>query len=143
MSDWNGELDTFFEGREQQGQQHQNAEAQPEEGLSEVTKFIASVAAPAFEAFAAALQKHGRRVRLRRGDTSMRIVVEYMGAEEFDFTLWAGINTLSTESRAGGRRVLGGFHNVQGTNAMADTTQVDVAQHLTERYIALNSRLTV
>lgn len=132
MNDWNAELDTFFEGRGHQG------EAQLADGTSEASAFIASVAAPAFEAFAAALQKYGCHVRLRRSDASMRILVEGGGAEEFDFTLWAGMNTLSTELHADGRRELGRFQNAKGTNLLADTTQVDIAQDLTDRYLALH-----
>lgn len=137
MSDWNAELDTFFEGRGQEG------EARFAEGTSKAAEFIASVAVPAFEAFGAALQNHRRHVRLRRSDASMRILVDYAGTEEFDFTLWAGMDVLSTESRTDGRRELGGFQNGKGTNAMADTTIEDIAHYLTARYTLLNSRATV
>lgn len=133
MSDWNTELDTFFEGREQNSTEEQLAE-----GMANTPEFIATVAAPAFEAFDVALQKHGRHVRVRQGEASIRIFVEYAGTEEFDFTLWGGRNSLSTESHTGGRRTLGGFHNAKGTNLLADTTQEDVAKYLTDTYTALN-----
>ena len=136
MRDWNAQLETFFGGREQQG------EAQLAGSMSEAAGFTTSVAAPAFEAFAAALQKHGRHVRLRRSDASIRMLVDYASTEEFDFTLWAGMNTLSTELHVDGRRELGRFQNAKGTNLMVDTTQVDIAQYLTDRYTALNSRAT-
>jgi len=136
MSDWNTELERFFEGREQQDS---SAKERLADEMVAASEFIATVAAPAFEAFDVALQKHGRHVRVRQGDASIRIFVEYAGTEEFDFTLWGGQNSLSTESRTGGRRTLGGFHNTKGTNLLADTTQEDVAQYLTDTYTALNS----
>lgn len=139
MNDWKAELDTFFQVREQQGQQQPHSEARPTEDQPEAAAFIVSVALPAFEAFATVLQEHGCRVRLRWGDANMRILVESAGTEEFDYTLWVGTSSLSTESHAGGRRILGGFQNAKGTNAITDTTQADVAQHLTDRYTALNS----
>ena len=138
MSNWNTELDTFFEGHEQQDN---STEERFTEGAAKASEFIATVAAPAFEAFDVALQRHGRHVRVRQGDASIRIFVEYAGAEEFDFTLWGGQNSLSTESHTGGRRTLGGFHNAKGTNLLADTTQEDVAQYLTDTYTALNSAM--
>jgi hypothetical protein len=139
VSDWEAQLDTFFKAREQQ---HPQSETRHAEDHPETGEFILSVALPAFEAFAAVLQEHGRRVRLRRGDANMRILVEDAGTEELDYTLWVGANSLSTESHPGGRRVLGGFHNAKGTNATADTTQADISQQLTENYVTLNSPVT-
>lgn len=136
MSDWNTELDAFFEGREQQD--HSAAERLAP-GNTDASEFIVTIAAPAFEAFDVALQKHGRHVRVRQGDASIRISVEYAGTEEFDFTLWGGQQSLSTEFRTSGRRTLERFHNAKGTNLLADTTQEDVAQYLTDTYTALNS----
>jgi hypothetical protein len=140
MTDWKAELDTFFKAREQLEQP--KSEALHAEDLPEAAEFIVATALPAFEAVATALQEHGCRVRLRRGDASIRILVDGAGNEEFDYTLWVGTSALSTESHTGGRRVLGSFQNAKGTNATADTTQADVEQQLTATYVALNSPVT-
>ena len=142
MADWKAELDTFFKAREQQEQHAPKSEARHAEDRPEAGEFIVSTALPAFEAVAAVLQEHGCRVRLRRGDASMRILIDGAGNEEFDYTLWVGTSALSTEAHTGGRRILGGFQNAKGTNTIADTTQADIEQQLTETYVALNSPVT-
>ena len=106
MKDWKAELDTFFQLREQQKPQEQRPDHTPTVGgPTALEEFMVAVAVPAFEEFAAALKEHGCRIRLRLGDSSMRIVSEFGGVEEFDYTLWAGTNTLSAEARSAGRRV--------------------------------------
>lgn len=137
MSEWNTELDAFFAARWQQDHSHE--EPLVADPAAAAMEFIAAVAMPAFENFGAALQKHGRHVHLRRGDASIRITVEYADTEEFDFTLWGGQYSLSTDSRAHGRHELGRFQNAKGTNLQADTTQDDIGRHLTDKYIAMNS----
>ncbi|HEU4785155.1 MAG TPA: hypothetical protein VFS83_17590 [Ktedonobacterales bacterium] len=102
---------------------------------------MAEVATPAFEEFGAVLTEHGRHIRLRLGDSNMRIVSEYAGKEEFDYTLWAGRSELSAELRVGGGRTPDSFQNARGNSALADTTQEDVVQQLVKRYITLTTRL--
>lgn len=70
------------------------------------------------------------------GDSSARIVSEFAGAEEFEYTLWAGVSALSAESRTGGKRAPESFENAKDNSAIAGTTKDDVVQHLVARYIA-------
>lgn len=142
VKNWKADLDTFFQSREQQDQQ-QLEHAQSPQGEVAVEEFMAGVVTPAFEEFGAVLREHGRHIRLRLGDTSMRIVAEFAGAEEFDYTLWVGVSALSAESRSGGKRVPDRFQNASGNSATADTTKDDVVQHLVERYIALTTQVSV
>lgn len=137
MKDWQTELDTFFRLREQQEQQHDQPPPPP--GATTIEEFMATVATPAFEEFGAALREHGCHIRLRFGDSNMRIVSEYAGREEFDYTLWAGTSEIFAEARAGGKRTPDSFRNAKGTSAMADTTTDDVTRHLVARYIALTT----
>lgn len=144
MKDWKAELDTFFQLREQQKPQEQRPDHTPTVGgPTALEEFMVAVAVPAFEEFAAALKEHGCRIRLRLGDSSMRIVSEFGGVEEFDYTLWAGTNTLSAEARSAGRRVPDSFQNAKSNSAITDTTKDDVLQHLVERYIALTTPASV
>lgn len=144
MKDWKAELDTFFQLREQQKSQEQRPDHTPTfGGPTALEEFMVAVAVPAFEEFAAALKEHGCRIRLRLGDSSMRIVSEFGGVEEFDYTLWAGTNTLSAEARSAGRRVPDSFQNAKSNSAITDTTKDDVLQHLVERYIALTTPASV
>jgi hypothetical protein len=138
VKDWKAELDAYFQRREQQEAQQQpdHDHAQASDGTTAIEEFMATVVVPAFEEFGAILKKHGRHMRLRLGDSNMRIVAEYAGREEFDYTLWAGGNGLSAELRAGGRHTPDSFQNARGNSALADTTQEDVARQLAERYIA-------
>lgn len=140
---WKAQLDTFFQQREQQDQQQQLDHAQPSPGETAIETFMATVATPAFEEFGAALKEHGRHIRLRMGDSSVRIVSEFAGVEEFDYTLWAGVSALSGELRTGGKRAPESFQNAKGNSTIADTTKDDVAQHLVDRYIAQTSSVTV
>lgn len=142
-NNWKAELDTFFQRREQQDRQQQLDHAQPSPGDAAKEEFMAIVATPAFEEFGAALMEHGRHIRLRMGDSSVRMVSEFAGAEEFDYTLWAGMNGLSAESRTGGRHTPDRFQNARGNSNIADTTKDDVVKHLVDRYIALTSRVSV
>ena len=137
MKDWKAELDAYFQRREQHEAQQQpdHDHAQASDETTAIEEFMATVVVPAFEAFGAILKEHGRRIRLRLGDSNMRIVAEYAGREEFDYTLWAGGNGLSAELRAGGRHTPDSFQNARGNSAMADTTQEDVVRQLAERYI--------
>jgi len=139
VKDWKAELDAYFQRREQQEAQQQpdHDHAQASDGTTAIEEFMATVVVPAFEEFGAILKEHGRHIRLRLGDSNMRIVAEYAGREEFDYTLWAGGNGLSAELRAGGRHTPDSFQNARGNSALADTTQEDVARQLAERYIAL------
>jgi hypothetical protein len=143
VSDWKVELDTFFQRREQQERQQQRDHPQPSQEETSIEDFMVTVATPAFEEFSAALKEHGRRVRLRVGDSNIRMVSEFAGVEEFDYTLWAGKSALSAESRTDGRRVPDSFHNAKGNNTIADTTKDDVVQHLAERFIAVTSSVSV
>ncbi|HEX6542208.1 MAG TPA: hypothetical protein VF040_10675 [Ktedonobacterales bacterium] len=143
MNDWKAELDTFFRQREQQDQQQQLNGAQPSREETAIEEFMVEVATAAFQEFGAALQEHGRRIRLRLGDSHMRIITEFAGTEEFDYTLWAGMNGLSAESRTGGRHTPDRFQNAKGNSNIADTTKDDVVKHLVDRYIALTSRVSV
>lgn len=138
MKDWKAELDGYLRLREQQ--QKPQDQPQPSDSVTVIEEFMATVAAPAFEEFGAVLKKHGCHIRLRLGDSNMRIISEYAGKQEFDYTLWAGNSVLSAESRIGGRRIPDNFRNAKGTNVMADTTQEDIALHLVDRYIALTTR---
>ena len=138
MKDWKAELDAYFQRREQQEAQQQpdHDHAQASDGTTAIEEFMATVVVPAFEEFGAILKKHGRHMRLRLGDSNMRIVAEYAGREEFNYTLWAGGNGLSAELRMGGSHTPDSFQNAKGNSALADTTQEDVARQLAERYIA-------
>ncbi|HEX5548442.1 MAG TPA: hypothetical protein VFX24_13605 [Ktedonobacterales bacterium] len=138
MKDWKAELDAYFQRREQhdaQQQPEQDRARTPDETTA-VEEFMATVVVPAFEEFGSILKEHRRHIRLRLGDSNMRIVAEYAGREEFDYTLWAGGNGLSAELRAGGRHTPDSFQNAKGNSALADTTQEDIARQLAERYIA-------
>jgi len=139
VKDWKAELDAYFQRREQQEAQQQpdHDHAQASDGTTAIEEFMATVVVPAFEEVGSILKEHGRHIRLRLGDSSMRIVAEYAGREEFDYTLWAGGNGLSAELRAGGRHTPDSFKNARDNSALADTTQEDVARQLAERYIAL------
>jgi hypothetical protein len=141
VKDWKAELDTFFRLREQQEPHHN--QAQSSDGATAIEEFMATVAVPAFEEFGAALKEHGCRIRLRLGDSNMRIVSEFAGTEEFDYVLWAGTSALSAESRADGRRAPESFQNAKGNSSIADTTTKDVVQHLVDRYIALTTHVSV
>lgn len=143
MNDWKSELDTFFQRREQQDGQPQSDHAQPPEGETAIETFMATVATPAFEEFGAALKEHGRHIRIYVGDSSVRIVSKFAEAEEFDYTLWAGVSALSAESQGGGKRTPDSFRNDKGSSAIADTTRDDVVQHLVDRYIAQTSRVSL
>jgi hypothetical protein len=141
VKDWKAELDAFFRLREQQEPHHN--QAQSSDGATAIEEFMGTVAAPAFEEFGAALREHGCRIRLRLGDSNMRIVSEFAGAEEFDYILWAGTSALSAESRADGRRAPEIFQNAKGNSSIADTATEDVVQHLVDRYIALTTHISV
>ena len=141
MSDWKAELDAYFQLREQQEPQQPQDQTLASDQATAIEKFMAGVATPAFEEFGVVLTEHGRHIRLRLGDSNMRIVSEYAGKEEFDYTLWAGRSELSAELRVGGRRTPDSFQNTKGNSALADTTQEDVVQQLVERYIALTTRM--
>ena|SRR5690242_14540384 len=139
MKDWKAELDAYFQRREQDEAQQQpdHEHAQALDGTTAVEEFMATVVVPAFEEFGGILKEHGRHIRLRLGDSNMRIVSEYAGREEFDYTLWAGGSGLSAELWASGRHTPDSFQNARGNSVLADTTQEDVARQLAERYIAL------
>jgi len=139
VKDWKAELDAYFQRREQQDAQQQpdHDHAQASDGPTAIEEFMATVVIPAFEEFGAILKEHGRHIRIRLGDSNMRIVAEYAGREEFDYTLWAGGNGLSAELRDGVRHTPDSFQNARGNSALADTTQEDVARQLADRYIAL------
>lgn len=139
MKDWKAELDAYFQRREQHEAQQQpnHNHAQASDETTAIEEFMATVVVPAFEEFGGVLKEHGRHIRLRLGDSNMRIVTEYAGKEEFDYTLWAGENGLSAELRAGGRHTPDSFQNAKGNSAIADTTQEDIARHLADRYVAL------
>lgn len=139
MKDWKAELDDYFRGRDQQEKQHPDGQSRPTGETTTVEEFMAAVATPAFEEFGAVLREHGCHVRLRLGDSNMRVVSEYAGKEEFDYTLWAGKDTLSVELRSDGRRSPESFQNAKGNSTMDDTTQNDIAQHLADKYVALVS----
>ncbi len=141
MKDWKAELDAFFLLREQQEprQDHEQERAQTSDGTTAVEEFMATVVVPAFEEFGGVLKEHGRHIRLRLGDSNMRIVSEYAGREEFDYTLWAGGSGLSAEIRAGGGHTPESFQNAQGTRALADTTREDIVRQLADKYIALTT----
>jgi hypothetical protein len=139
VNDWKAELDAHFQRREQQEPQQPHDQTQSPEGATAIEKFMVAVATPAFEEFGVVLTEHGRHIRLRLGDSNMRIVSEYAGREEFDYTLWAGRSELSAELRVGGRRTPDSFQNAKGNSTMADTTQQDITQQLVERYIALTT----
>lgn len=139
MKDWKTELDTYFQLREQQESQQQSDHAVSREGADAVEAFIVTVTTPAFEAFSVTLKEHGRHIRLSLGDSNVRIVSEYAGREEFDYTLWVGNNGLSASLQTNGRRTPDSFQNAKGTSALADTTQEDIAQQLVDRYIALTT----
>lgn len=140
MKDWNAELDGYLLLREQR--QKPQDQPQPSDGVTAIEEFMATVAIPAFEEFGAVLKKHGCHIRLRLGDSSMRIISEYAGKEEFDYTLWAGNSVLSAESRIDGRRIPDSFQNAKGNSVMSDTTQEDITKHLVDRYIALTAPAT-
>jgi hypothetical protein len=136
VNTWKAELDAFFQRREQK-EHHQRANDRgPSAAEAAMEAFLAAVATPAFEAFGAALKEHGRHIRLRMGDSSVRIISQFAGVEEFDYTLWAGVSVLSAESRTGGKRIPESFQNGKGNSTIADTTTDDVVQHLVDRYIA-------
>lgn len=145
MKDWKAELDAYFQRREQHEAQqqpnhnhdHDHNHAQAPDETTAIEEFMATVVVPAFEEFGGILKEHGRHIRLRLGDSNMRIVAEYAGREEFDYTLWAGGNGLSAELRAGGRHTPDSFQNARGNSAMADTTHEDIARQLADRYVAL------
>lgn len=141
MKDWKAELDAYFQRREQHEAQQQpdHNHAQVSDEATAIEEFMATVVVPAFEEFGGILKEHGRHIRLRLGDSNMRIVSEYAGREEFDYTLWAGGNGLSAELRTGGKHTPDSFQNAQGNGAIADTTQEDIAQQLAERYITLST----
>jgi len=136
VNDWKAELDTFFQRREQQDGQQQPDHAQSPQGETAIETFVTTVATPAFEEFGAALKKHGRHIRIHVDDSSVRIVSKFAEAEEFDYTLWAGVSALSAESQWSGKRTPDSFRNDKGSNAIADATKDDVIQHLVDRYIA-------
>ena len=142
MKDWKAELAAYFQlGEQQEAQQQRDQDqAQSPEVATAVEEFMATVVTPAFEEFGGVLKGHGRHIRLRLGDSNMRIVAEYASREEFDYTLWAGKSVLSAELQAGGRRTPASFQNARGNSAIADTTQEDIAQQLADRYIALTTR---
>ncbi|HEX5158237.1 MAG TPA: hypothetical protein VFW17_13560 [Ktedonobacterales bacterium] len=139
MKDWKAELDAYFQRREQHEAQQQpdHDHAQAAEETIAIEEFMATVVVPAFEEFGGILKEHRYHIRLRLGDSNMRIVAEYAGREEFDYTLWVGGNGLSAELRAGGRHTPDSFQNAKGNSAMADTTQEDIAQQLADRFVAL------
>lgn len=137
MSNWKAELDAYFQLREQQEPQQHHDQTRASDQSTAIEKFMAAVATPAFEEFGVILTKHGRHIRLRLGDANVRIISEYAGREEFDYTLWAGGSGLSAELRASGRHIPESFQNARGNSALADTTQEDVSRQLAERYIAL------
>lgn len=139
MNDWKAELDAYFQRSEQHETQQQTGHdhIQASDGTTAIEEFMATVVVPAFEEFGSVLKEHGRHVRLRLGDSNMRIVSEHAGKEEFDYTLWAGGNGLSAELRTGGRHTPDSFQNARGNSTLTDTTQEDIAQQLAERYIAL------
>jgi len=139
MSDWKAELDAYFQLREQQEPQQPQDQTLASDQATAIEKFMAGVATPAFEEFGVVLTEHGRHIRLRLGDSNMRIVSEYAGKEEFDYTLWAGRSELSAELRVGGRRTPDNFQNAKGNSALADTTQEDITQQLVDRYMALTT----
>jgi len=139
MSDWKAELDVYFQLREQQEPQQPQDHTLASDQATAIEKFMAGVATPAFEEFGVVLTEHGRHIRLRLGDSNMRIVSEYAGKEEFDYTLWAGRSELSAELRVGGRRTPDSFQNAKGNSALADTTQEDITQQLVDRYMALTT----
>jgi hypothetical protein len=139
VNDWKAELDAFFLLREQQEPQQAREQAQSPGEIPAVEKFMIAVATPVFEEFGTILKQHGRHIRLRMGDSNVRIAAEYAGKEEFDYTLWAGGNGLSAELRADGKRTPDSFQNARGNSALADTTQEDVAQQLVEKYIVLTT----
>ena len=147
MNDWKAELAAIFLLREQQQQQdqqqQQHDQAQPPHEEAVIEEFMVTVATPAFEEFGAALREHGCHIRLRLGDSNMRIVSEYAGREEFDYTLWAGTSELFAEARAGGRRTPERFQNAKGNSAIVDTAKDDVVQHLVDKYIALTTPVSV
>lgn len=143
VDDWKAKLNTYFGQREPQVDQKNREQAQPSPAEDKIETFMIAVATPAFEEFGAALREHGCHIRLRLGDSNVRIVSEYAGREEFDYTLWVGANELFAESRSGGKHTPASFQNAKGSNTIADTTIDDIVQHLADRYMAITTSVLV
>ena len=73
MVDWRDSLTSFLNKAEQDKQIKET---------SELARFIAGVAVPAFHELAAELERHGRKVTIREAEESAAIIVLYNGEEE-------------------------------------------------------------
>lgn len=78
MADWQHSLDSFFTETEK---------ADNEPKLSPFEKFLADVAAPAFEELRPAMERHGRRVVIRSSASSAVITVFDGTTEEIMYRL--------------------------------------------------------
>lgn len=78
MAEWQNDLGSFFRQKEQ---------THAEQERSEVERWIADVAMPAYAELKAELEKYGREVVIRETASAATITVQHNGLDEFRYSL--------------------------------------------------------
>ncbi|MDP6491335.1 MAG: hypothetical protein QGH42_06390 [Kiritimatiellia bacterium] len=78
MADWQNDLGSFFEQKEQ---------THAEQERSETERFLEDVAMPAYAQLKVELEKYGREVAIRETASAAAIAVQHGGMDEFRYSL--------------------------------------------------------
>jgi hypothetical protein len=93
VTDWHGELESFFQEKEQKQKDVVQKLANTH---GEVSTFFDNVVVPAFEELKSELEKYGREVKIILMNESAFISISHKGDTEFDYTLAVRIGTRGT-----------------------------------------------
>jgi hypothetical protein len=134
MAEWQKDLGSFFQQKEQ---------THAEQERSELERFIADVAMAAYAQLKDELEKHGRQITIRETATAATLVVQHAGAEEFRYclqgrTLPDGVvpfAELVSRERKGIRMIRTESMLRPGNDfALADVTSEEVIGHFLTQY---------
>jgi hypothetical protein len=90
MADWHGELESFFQEKEQK---QKDLAQKLTNTHGEVSTFFDNVVVPAFEELKSELEKYGREVKIILMNESAFISISHKGDTELDYTLAVAIGT--------------------------------------------------
>jgi hypothetical protein len=90
VADWHGELESFFQEKEQK---QKDAVQKLANSHGEVSSFFDNVVVPAFEELKSELEKYGREVKIIVMNESALISIRHKGDTELDYTLAVRIGT--------------------------------------------------
>jgi hypothetical protein len=141
VGDWKSDLDSFLVDKDRKTQEERKA---TEEKTSETKALLASKVIPAFEEVKTELEKHGRTVKISSGESYARIIVEYSGVEELNYTIDVSVTARRafpwkieefTDRKTGKRETLKGSvrSEVQGYD-LNDLSKEEIIQDVINTY---------